>query len=321
MVRASASFPGNGRVLLLAVRSGVAFEPYQDIIQRITSTVYEEALMGRISGYYHAQSLEEAFEKGSQLGSTAAYLGGGIELVLRRNAEITTLIDLSQCGLSYVTATSAGVEIGSQMTLAKISRSSEVQQFAGGSLAYWAGHIAHNNVRDMITVGGVIGRNQPWNDVVPHLIALGAQVQLYDGAERSVPLVDYIGSKQAGAIIKSVLLPKENEQASGFLWRFTRTEQDISTLHFSALLKTDGTTISAASLVFGGRPGHAVIYPQLSADLVGRTLSYDTFAQLSELAPNFVEVGTDQRATGEYRRELVHAAIIYWGEHVTGVVQ
>ncbi len=277
--------------------------------------------MGRIVEYYHAQSLEDAFAKARQLGSAAAYVGGGVELVLRRNAEVTTLIDLSQCGLNYVRAIPAGIEIGSQATLTELSRNNDLQQFAGGSLAYWAGHIAHNNVRDMITVGGVIGRNQPWNDVVPHLIALGAQVQLYGAAERSIRLVDYVEAKRAGAIIESVLLPKENEGATGFLWRFTRTEQDISTLHFSALISTDGETISAANLVFAGRPGHAALYPQLSEKLVGRALSHETFVKLAELAPNLVDVGTDLRATEEYRRDLVHAAIVYLEEHMMGATQ
>lgn len=277
--------------------------------------------MGRIHEYYHATCLEDAFAKARELGSAAAYVGGGIELVLRRNAEVTTLIDLSQCGLDYVKATPTGIEIGSQTTLTNLSRSSDLQRFAGGSLAYWAGRIAHNNVRDMITIGGVIGRNQPWNDVVPHLVALGAQVLLYDGAERSMLLADYIEAKQAGAIIKSVLLPSENAGASGFMWRFTRTEQDISTLHFSSLIHTDGETVSSANLVFAGRPGHAALYPQLSQELVGKALSHTTFAKLAERAPAVVEVGSDLRATEEYRRELVHAAIVYLEEHMTGVTQ
>jgi carbon-monoxide dehydrogenase medium subunit len=300
---------------------GVAFGRDSDIIHEITSTVCKEALMGRVTEYYHAQSLEDAFAKARELGPAAAYLGGGIELVLRRNAEITTLIDLSQCGLNYIRSDPSGVEIGSQTTLAKLSRSADVQRFAGGSLAYWAGHIAHNNVRDMITVGGVIGRNQPWNDVVPHLIALGARVQLFGETEQTMLLADYIEAKRSGMIIKSVLLPQENAGGTGFLWRFTRTEQDISTLHFSALVATDAGIVTSASLVFAGRPGHAALYPQLSAEIVGKALSHDSFSKLAELAPSVVEVSSDLRATEEYRRELVHAAIVYWEEHMTGVAQ
>lgn len=277
--------------------------------------------MGKIVEYYRAPSLEDAFAKAKELGAAAAYLGGGIELVLRRNAEITTLIDLSQCGLGYVRPVASGVEIGSQTTLAKLSRNADVQRFAGGSLAYWAGHIAHNNVRDMITVGGVIGRNQPWNDVVPHLIALDARVQLFGDTEQSVLLADYIEAKHSGTIIKSILLPQENAEATGFLWRFTRTEQDISTLHFSALVRTDANVVTAANLVFAGRPGHAALYPRLSAEIVGKALCHETFAKLAELAPAIVEVGTDLRATEEYRRELVYAAIVYWEEYMTGVAQ
>jgi carbon-monoxide dehydrogenase medium subunit len=287
----------------------------------IISVVCKEARMGRITEYYHATSLEDAFAKAKQLGPVAAYVGGGVELVLRRNPEITTLIDLSHCGLDYIAAAGEGIEIGSQTTLTTISRSADIRQYAGGSLAWWAGHIAHNNLRNMITVGGVIGRNQPWNDVVPHLVALGAQVRLFDGAERITPLSAYIEAKQPGAIIKGVLLPAGNAGSKGFLWRFTRTQQDISTLHFSALISCDGEVMTAANLVFAGRPGHAALYPRLSEELIGKSLSHETFARMAEMAPDLVEVGTDLRATGEFRRELVRAAVVNLEEHMTGVAQ
>ena len=291
------------------------------MIHRNVSVVCKEALMGRITQYYHATSLEDAFAKAKQLGTVAAYVGGGVELVLRRNPEITTLIDLSSCGLDYIAATREGIEIGSQTTLTTISRSADIRGYAEGSLAYWAGRIAHNNLRNMITVGGVIGRNQPWNDVVPHLVALGAQVRLFGGAEHIMPLSGYIEARQPGMIIKGILLPAENAGSKGFLWRFTRTQQDISMLHFSALLSCDGKVVTAANVVFAGRPGHAALYPRLSEELVGKLLSHETFARVAEMAPGLVEVGTDLRATGEYRRELVRAAIVNLEEHMTGVVQ
>jgi xanthine dehydrogenase small subunit len=277
--------------------------------------------MGRITEYYRAASLEDALAKAKQLGPVAAYVGGGVELILRRNPEITTLVDLSRCGLDYIVASGEGIEIGSQTTLTAISRNIEVRQYAGGSLAWWTGHIAHNNLRNMITVGGVIGRNQPWNDVVPHLVALGARVRVFDGVERTTLLSAYIEAKQLGAIIKSVLLPAENAGSKGFMWRFTRTEQDISTLHFSALVSCDGETMTKASLVFAGRPGHAALYPRLSEELVGKPLSHETFAPVAEMAPDLVEVGTDLRATGEFRRELVRAAIVSLEEYMAGVAQ
>jgi CO/xanthine dehydrogenase FAD-binding subunit len=291
------------------------------MIRMTIGIVCKEALMGRITEYYHATSLEDAFAKAQQLRPAAAYVGGGVELILRRNPEITTLIDLSRCGLDYITASREGIEIGSQTTLTTVSRNADIKKYAGGSLAWWAGRIAQNNLRDMITVGGVIGRNQPWNDVVPHLVALGAQVRLFDGAERIMPLAGYIEAKQPGVVIKGVLLPAGNAGSSGFLWRFTRTLQDISTLHFSALVSSDGKFMTAANLVFAGRPGHAALYPRLSEGLVGKSLSHETFARVAEMAPDVVEVGSDLRATGEFRRELVRAAILNLEEHMTGVAQ
>lgn len=277
--------------------------------------------MGRISEYYCATSCQDAYAKAKELGSRAAYVGGGVELVLRRNPEVVALIDLSRCGLDHIETTRDGVEIGSQVTLSMISRSADVRGYAGGSLAYWAGHVAHNNLRDMITVGGVIGRNQPWNDIVPHLVALGAGVVLYDGTERVIPLVDYIRAKQPGVLIRGVILPPANRDSHGFLWRFTRTQQDVSLLHFSALVTSVDTTISSATIVYAGRPGGTAVYPQLADELVGRKVTPDTFAAAAERASKVVEVGDDLRASGGFRHELVKAAFVSLGEQLTGVAQ
>jgi CO/xanthine dehydrogenase FAD-binding subunit len=297
------------------------FQDHEGMIQSIISIVCKEVPMGRITEYYCATSFQDAYAKAKQLGSSAAYVGGGVELVLRRNPEISVLIDLSRCGLDHIGTTHAGLEIGSQTTLSTVSRSVDVKGYAGGSLAYWTGHVAHNNLRDMITIGGVIGRNQPWNDIVPHLAALGASVTLYDGSDHEVLLVDYIKAKQPGVLIKGITLPAANSSSFGFLWRFTRTLQDISLLHFSALVKSDSDTISAATIVYAGRPGSTAVYSQLGAELVGKKLTYDTFAAEAELASKVVEVGDDLRASGEFRRELVKAAVVSLGEQLTGVTQ
>jgi len=277
--------------------------------------------MGRIVEYYRAGSIEDAVTTAQRLGPSAAYVGGGVELVLRRNPEISTLIDLSQCGLGEILEVQGGILIGSQVTMAAMSKSALLKHYAGGSLALWSGRIAQNNLRNMITVGGSIGRNQPWNDLVPHLIALGAEVRFFDGAEHQTPLVSYVGAKCAGAVIEGVVLPSGNANARGYMWRFTRTQQDISVLHCSALIETVGDHVTKANIVFAGRPGHAAPYPQLGQELVDRGYSQGVFEDLARSAQQIVEVGTDHRATAEYRRELVRAAIISLGAWMTGDAQ
>src|SRR5450756_2744073 len=68
------------------------FRSHEGMIHMIISVVCKEARMGRITQYYHATSLEDAFAKAKQLGPVAAYVGGGVELVLRRNPAITTCL-------------------------------------------------------------------------------------------------------------------------------------------------------------------------------------------------------------------------------------
>ncbi len=277
--------------------------------------------MGVITEYYRATSCDDAHAKAKSLGSAAAYVGGGVELVLRRNPEVATLIDLSRCGLGRIVKTAEALSLGAQVTLAAISRNGDVKAYAGGSLAYLAGHIAHNNLRNMITIGGAIGRNQPWNDIVPHLIALGAYVEIQDDQERVMPLSDFIRQREPGTLILGVRLPLVNADLHGFLWRFTRTQQDISLLHCSALIGVQESVVSAATIVYAGRPGGTVLYPKVAAELIGRPVKAETFLHAGDVAAQAVEVGDDLRASGSYRRELVRAAMVRLGEEMAGVAQ
>ena len=122
--------------------------------------------MGRITEYYRAASVEDAFAKAKQLGSVAAYVGGGVELVLRRNPEVTTLIDLSRCGLR-LHCTNRG---GDRDRFADHAHDNQPQRGHQAICRRFAGLVdrtyrAQQPAQDMITVGGAIGRNQPWNDV------------------------------------------------------------------------------------------------------------------------------------------------------------
>lgn len=265
--------------------------------------------MGKIAEYYYASSCRDAVERARALDSAAAYVGGGVELVLRRNPGVTTLIDLGRCGLSEIRETDEGIDIGALATLTAMSHSVPLQHYAHGSVAHWAGRVASNNLRDMITVGGAVARNQPWNDMVPHLLALDAQVHVLDDEERTVPLREFLRSKRGSALVMGILLPKANADAFGYLWRFTRTEQDIPLLHVSACLHIDTGVIGQASIVVGGRPGHAEECPQLSSQLTGHPVDHAAFAPVIESAGRLVDVGDDLRASGAYRRDLLRAAL------------
>lgn len=276
--------------------------------------------MGKIAEYYYASSCRDAVECARRLGSAAAYVGGGVELVLRRNPEVTTLIDLGRCGLSEIRETDQGIDIGALVTLSAISHSIPLQHFAHGSLAYWAGRVASNNLRDMITVGGAVARNQPWNDMVPHLLALGAQVRVLDHEERTLPLGEFLKAKRGSVLITGILLPKGNADTFGYLWRFTRTEQDVALLHVSGCLDVKAGVIERASIVVGGRPEHAKEYPQLSSQLIGHPVDHAAFAAAVENADQFVDVGDDFRASGAYRRDLLRAALTGLEEHMAEVM-
>lgn len=150
------------------------------------------------------QTLEQALEIKRKTGGT--YLAAGTDiLVSHRHKE--DLIALEKIpGLSTIEDGKDFIRIGSLVTFDALERSASVRK---NLPALWqaACSIAGPQIRNRATVGGNIGCFSPASDAVTALVALDAQVELYDGETRREKL-ENLHSIDNGAIIRAVLVPK-----------------------------------------------------------------------------------------------------------------
>lgn len=145
--------------------------------------------------------------------------------------------------------------------------------------------------RNIATVGGAICSRFAKSELNTVLLALGAQVRLFAGGE--LPLEEIFSSPRRGDILCAVTVPVRPGPAGFYALRRGDTEQPL----LCAAVRRDTAGWRAA---VGARPGLArmrVIPGHLPPE------------QLAEQMAGKWDYGSDQRASGEYRR-LVAPAVL-----------
>jgi putative selenate reductase FAD-binding subunit len=141
-------------------------------------------------------SIEEAWEQRRREPHASRFLAGGVDLVLYAPLGVSTLIDLSGLGIDGVRREGDDIVIGAMATLTEVLESSVVGEAADGFLPRVLRQVASPLQRNVATIGGAVVRAHPWSDVVPALLALDAQLDVFDGEERTVDLADARGGSE-----------------------------------------------------------------------------------------------------------------------------
>ena len=149
-------------------------------------------------------SLEQALEIGRSTGGT--YLAAGT-VVLVNHRQSGDLISLERIpGLRRIEDKGSSISIGSLSTFDDLDRSVCIRD---SLKALWqaAHETAGPQIRHRATIGGNIGCMSPASDEVTALVALDAQVTVFDGLYRTVP-IENLTSLKDGDIIVSVTVSK-----------------------------------------------------------------------------------------------------------------
>lgn len=186
--------------------------------------------------YVRPQSLEDALARLGEHGDDARVLAGGhslLPVMKARLADPAVLVDIAGIdGLSGISETEGGIQIGAMTTHAEIEASALVQEKCR-ALAEAAGSIGDVQVRNRGTLGGSLAHADPAADYPAAVLAAEAEITVTgaDG-ERVVGADDFFtGTYEtalgAGEILTSVRIPapaarggsaylKAAQQASGF---------------------------------------------------------------------------------------------------------
>ncbi|MBO4393055.1 MAG: FAD binding domain-containing protein [Spirochaetales bacterium] len=149
-------------------------------------------------------TLDQAIE--SQRKTNGTYIAAGtVILVNHRHAE--DLISLEKIpGLSAISDEGDAIRIGALATFDDIEKSQCIRKSLP---ALWqtAYETAGPQIRHRATIGGNIGCFSPASDAVTALVALDAEVEVFDGSVHQIP-IEKLTELKDGAIITSVLVPK-----------------------------------------------------------------------------------------------------------------
>lgn len=266
--------------------------------------------------YARPRSLEQAAALLGALDTGAMIIAGGQELMPYINyghMEPAVLVDIS--GLKELTgirlAADGALEIGALSVHRDIAAHADVQAVAP-LLAHAVTQVGGGRqVHNRGTIGGNIVSMNTLYDVIPPLLALGAQVELLSGdASRQLALADLMSETGHGlgssAILVKVIVPV---QAAGSAWGYQKlkiSEGAYSSATAAVMLATDASGHLAQLRLAVGAVGER---PQdmsaAVASLLGQAWTPHAETRLeSQVCAAVRDPLDDQRGPADYRRAM-----------------
>lgn len=204
-----------------------------------------------IESYERPTSLDEAWELVQRPGSRI--VAGGTDLVVQRPAGVTAVVDLAGLDLAKIDVTDDGsMRIGAMTTFTQmLEHPGVVRAWTGvlGEMLVDVGSVLHRN---SATLGGHIVRAR-LSDVIPVLLALDAEVQLFDGESRASPLAEYLAAdhRDSPHVVTAAALPAEPPTAAAAFVRFSRAGFDVAQLNCACRVDLRDGTVGTARIAIG----------------------------------------------------------------------
>ena len=236
--------------------------------------------MARYQSYVIAKTLEEAYALNQK--KSSVIVGGNMWLRMC-GLKKQTAIDLSALGLDGIEETEDAFLVGSMTSLRALETHKELNRATGGVFAAALAPIVGTQFRNTATVGGSVYARFGFSDVSAVLLALDADVVLYQRG--AVKLSAYQKEAWDRDIITHIRIPKGRAAAAESV-RISGT--DIPTLVCAAAAGESGVRI-----VLGARPARAAVVYEGTADAA----DFDAIAAGTVLGGNL-------RASQAYRRKV-----------------
>jgi carbon-monoxide dehydrogenase medium subunit len=192
-----------------------------------------------------------------------------------------------------------------------IARSDIIRRYFP-ELAEMVVKFASPQIRSRATVGGNICSAVACGDFPPILMALGSEIELCrsDGS-RTLPLKAFFtGNRQTvrreAEVLTRILIPFKSDHAAANYQKYRRrASNSLAVASVAAFLEMDGLRCRAARIVLGAVAPCPWPAERAGDALVGKTVDDMAIADAAGIAREEARPITDQRASGEYRRELV----------------
>jgi len=264
--------------------------------------------------YHRPESVDSAVAMLAALAPAGGrVLAGGQSLVpmmAYRMAQPAHLIDVSRFAeLQKIEAGPAGLRIGAGVRHAVLRRG------AGGEmLAFVAGHIAHEPIRNRGTFGGSLANADPASEWCCVLAVLGGVVEARNAAGvREIPAAGFFAGVMSTALaedelLTSVALP----DLAGWRWGFyevSRRAGDYALAMCLVAWRLEDGVMRGVRLGIGGAEAVPRRLPAAEAVLEGAAPGDAVFARAADAAAAGIDPMTDHNVGAAFRRDLARAAV------------
>jgi len=270
----------------------------------------------RLEKYIRAATVDECIEHLSGTGGGASILAGGTDLIPKmrlRKITVPVVIDLAHIPeLRRIEREEHGIFIGSMNRLRALQKEERLTG-AMRLLSQCAGHVSSMQVRNIATLGGNICNASPSADTVPGLLALGAIARIRGPyGEREAALESFFVDSG-----KTILSPEELLTGvfiphippnTGIAYRkyAIRGDSDISLVGAGVMVTLDERgNIAGARIALASVGPTPLRMTEAERMLIGRQPEAALLQEAAVACAKGCQPITDQRATKEYRREMV----------------
>lgn len=276
----------------------------------------------RFEKYFQPSSVEECCALLKEYEGNAHVLAGGTDLVPRLKMGLlkpTAVIGMMDIpGIDEITVSDEGLTLGALANLRKISLDSALDKdYLVVKEA--CGHVSSMQVRNMATIGGNACNANPSADAIHGLILNDAVAVIASAAgTREAPILELFAGPgkntlEPGEILVKFVLPKTKANTGASYKKFAiRGDSDISIVGAGARvsLAEDGT-VAEARVSLGAVAPTPMRATKAEELLVGKELTAELIVEAAEMAATECSPIDDQRASREYRLEMVRV----WVRH------
>lgn len=276
----------------------------------------------RFEKYFQPQSIKECQSILTEYGSSAKVLAGGTDLVPRLKNKLihpTAVVGLMDIpDIDETSVTEEGLTLGALANLRDISLNPELEN-KYLVVRECCGHVSSQQVRNIATIGGNACNASPSADAIHGLLLNDAVCKISGpGGEREVPLCGFFVGPGKTVLSPDELLvkffvpaPREHTGASYKKYAI-RGDSDISIVGAGARLTLDAEgKIAEARITLASVAPTPVRMIPAEKILAGEKPEAALFAEAAEICAKNVKPITDQRASKEYRVEMVRV----WVRH------
>ena len=270
----------------------------------------------RFEEYFEPKTITECIELKQQYGNGAVFVAGGTDVVPRLKSGVlkpqAVISLLSIPAMGDIEIKEDGLHLGALTPLRKISLS---EQLSGeyDVVKEAAGHVSSMQVRNIATIGGNACNASPSADAIHGLLALDAICHIQSSTEKSEkPLSEFFTGPgktilNEDELLTGFFIPKPDAHTGAAYMKYSiRGDTDISIVGAGAAitLKDDGVASKVRIFLAAVAATPLRVVPA-ETFLTGKKISKELIEEAAEIAKNSCSPIDDQRATADYRKEMV----------------